>query len=159
MPTSPTADPYAAIVEQCRAKIREHGFNVIGVGADPEGSVPQFAYTVGVSTLREFELAMSGLSFETMHDALSTLARKARSGKLILAGDLLVEGVFTDGYVPRLRRAHPGHAFGMIHRVLGTCPPVWQAQFPDKQRRYPGEPGCTLEPIDQTDFTQPPLPT
>lgn len=146
------------VVQDCRDKIRAHGFTVIAVGAAADGSAPGFAYTVGVSLLRDIEFVVSGLPIPTMHQVLSTLARKARTGGLRLQDDLQVGGVFGGAYLPRLRRADPGHPFGMIRRALGAHvrPVVWQAQFPDKQHRYPGDPGCLLTRSHQIDFTQPP---
>lgn len=152
-------DRFAAVVEDCRAKIREHGFTVIGVGADPDGESPQFAYTVGVSVVRGYELAISGLPIPTMHDALSTLSRRALddADDFALAEGLIVEGVFKPPFQPRLMRVHGAWPFGMIRRTLGSAirPGIWQAQFPDVGGRYPGEVGYCLGPADQTDFTRP----
>jgi hypothetical protein len=146
------------VVQECRDRIRAHGFTVIAVGADTDGESPQFAYTVGVSQRRGFEFAVSGLSFPTMEAVLEELARKALDGNLLPEDGLLVEDVLGDGYLLKLRPVHLAHAFGMMRRVLGGAerPPVWQAQFPDKQGRHPGDPDCTLEPLDQADLTRPP---
>lgn len=143
------------VVADCRAKMRRHGFTVIGVGANPEEGAPQFAYTVGVSTLRGFEFAISGLSIETMHSVLGTLARRAHTVELTPRNGLLVEGVLTGGFNLRMQRAHPKHRFGMMRPVLRQLVPpvVWQAQFPDIDHRFPGDEGCALGPADQTDFT------
>lgn len=152
----------AAVVEDCRSKILDHGFTVIGVGADPENSVPQFAYTVGVSVQRGFEFVISGLPIETMHEALSRLARRALCDTVGFTptNGMQVPGVFAPPFQPRLMRVHDEWPLGMIRRALGnaTCPQRWQAQFPDVGGRYPGEDGYCLSPGKQTDFTQPKQP-
>src|SRR6185437_7051153 len=147
------------VVEDCLSKIRAHGFTVVGVVTGPHGATPQFAYTVGVSVTRGFELAISGLPIETMHDARNTLARRALddADSFVPSDGLLVDGVFAPPFQPRLNQAHETWPFGMIRRALGPSLrlAVWQAQFPDIGCRYPGDAEYAYGPERQTDFTQP----
>lgn len=155
MPDTSTPEPDEAVyAERCRARIADRGHMVAAIDADPGDGTPAYAYTIGVSP-RGHEFAVSGLPVEDMHNTLNRLARRSLAGELDPRDGLMIEGVFERGYLPCLRLAHPGSAFKWIELVLGVPhrPPVWQAQYPDLRRRYPGQPGYDPSPYRQTDFT------
>jgi hypothetical protein len=144
-------------VQQCRAKIAQHGHMVAAVGSNEQTGASQYAYTIGVSKYRGFEFAISGLPVEDMHNSLNTLAYKAIDRKLTPAEGLLVEGVFEGVYLPRLHLADPSWPFGLIASALDTDAkvPVWQAQFPTVDHKYPGDDGYTIASTVQTVFSLP----
>jgi hypothetical protein len=146
------------LVTSIREKITEHGCTVLGVGADPEGHTPQFSYTIGVFHQRGYEFAMSGASIAAMHYTLNEVARRALDGKLTPIDGLLIEGVLEDGYLLRLREAHPSwQEFGWMAPALHLVsqPKVWQVQFPARGGQFPGQPGYDIDPRGQLDYTQP----
>jgi hypothetical protein len=69
----------------------------------------------------------------------------------------MVEGWLRDHYVLKLRKVHPSRPFPWITKVLelSAMPPIWQAQFPSHDGRWPGETGYSPLPPHQTDFTLP----
>lgn len=146
-------------IAACRAKVAEHGHMVAAIGADPDGGDPQFAYTIGLTTLCGYEFVISGLPIEDMHNALNALARKARDGVFKPSDNLLVEGVFQPPYLPRLRPVDPARLgeFGWITPVLDLpeAPPMWQAQYSTRDHKYPGDPGYGFNGTYQLDYSQP----
>ena len=145
-------------IRRCREKIAEHGHMVAAIGGDEETGEPQYAYTIGVSTFCGVEFVISGLDVEVMHDAMNALAYKAREDKFKPTDGLLVEGVFVEPYMPKLRLVDPTRLgnFGWIPDVLDVpdMPPLWQAHYSTQDHRYPGDPGYTLAEF-QFDYSQP----
>jgi len=151
-------NPQEEIIANIRARIEECGCSVIAVGAEPGLGIPQFAYTVGVFHRWGYEFAMSGCGIAAMHNVLNELARRAMDGKLTPRDGQLVEGALGDGYLLRLKEVHPSwQEFGWMAPTLCILaqPTVWQAQFPDRAGRFPGEPGYDLTALAQLDYSRP----
>lgn len=149
---------YEQIVELTRQKMIARGYAVVAVASAGRGRAA-YAYTVGVRAYLGCEFAISGaISRETMSDALNALAVQARDGQLTaLADGMLVDNVLSQGYRPRLRLADPGWHFGLIAAIWEAHDtPVWQAQWPDASRHYPGDGLYELPDMLQDDFTLPP---
>jgi hypothetical protein len=140
-----------------RAKIAGYGHMVAAIGADPDANEPQFAYTIGLGAKHGFEFAISGLPFEDMHNILNKLARRVGEKALAPTEGLFVEGAIENGYLVRLKETDP--SWDMFYWALEaqglTELKVWQAQFPDRDGRWPDDEGCDLSPYTQTDFTLP----
>ncbi|HEY3868755.1 MAG TPA: DUF4262 domain-containing protein [Actinocrinis sp.] len=151
--------------------MKRHGHAIMGVfgpdGDDDEDDEeeegdggPPYAYTVGLSLRDEhgYELVVSGLSLNTMGKILNHLAEHLKS-MYASTGARPVEGMEIDhilggGYPIRLHAADPDGPFGMAVRLTEKHAPMWQAVWPDKQSRFPGEPGYSLGDAQQ-DFSRP----
>lgn len=151
------ARPYqtTSFIKDLQLKVEKLGHLVVGVEAGAFPGQPRFAYTIGLTPHCGFELVMSGLDFEVMQDILNILAERAKDGQLPTADKAPVMGALGGGYVLRMRPADPSWRFHWIKPVLELQeqPPVWQAEYPDKDGAFPGEPGCADLP--QQDFTIP----
>jgi hypothetical protein len=133
---------------KCLDIIERAGHYTQFVGGDPASGAPPFAYTVGLSSQEShgYELAVSGLGRAAADAVLRQLMAVLGRDELIPAEGLEVAGALAEGYAVRLRSASTEGPFGMIDQLLGERSTVWQAVWPDQDRRFPGEPGCTLSP-------------
>ena len=61
-------------IANCREMIAKNGHMVAAIGANPDGTEPQFAYTIGLTPVCGCEFAMSGLPIDDMHNARVTLS-------------------------------------------------------------------------------------
>lgn len=123
--------------------IAEHGHMVCYVGDNPP-----FAYTVGLTASKDhgYELALSGLGYDTARNVLNAAADALRDTKP--SEGLLMERVLV-GYVVRLRRVdlqaeNRATEFGTVRRVYGDVGTVWQVEYPDPKGRFPGQDGYSL---------------
>lgn len=138
--------------------MKRHGHAVMGVFGSDDGE-PPFAYTVGLSLRDEhgYELAVSGLPHDVMGHILNNLASHLKSlytnTGVRPAEGMLVDRILADGYPIRLHAADPDGPFDLAARLTEVRAPVWQAVWPDKQHRFPGEPGYALGDAQQ-DFGQ-----
>ena len=142
MPTFSTDPQQRAAEAQCVADVERYGLHVIKVlGADDE---PDFAYSVGLfRTFDHPEVIILGLRLETMHRLLNDVAGELRTGRRFAAGD--VSDGFLDDYdvafrtVPeRQYRPYLGWATWFND---GLQYPALQLVYPDRERRWPWEPG------------------
>lgn len=134
--------------------MKRHGHAVMGVFESDEGE-PPYAYTVGLSLKDEhgYELVVSGLSQDTMGAILNDLARYLKSlytstGTRPTEG-MLVDRILARGYRVRLHAADPDGPFDFAERLTQTRAPMWQVVWPDKEHRFPGEPGYALGDAQQ----------
>jgi Domain of unknown function (DUF4262) len=134
--------------EFIRSAVQEHGWSVqlIPEGGDGE---PAFAYSVGLhKTVGAGELIVLGLGLDSMGAMINRLGDKLRAGERPRPGEDIDE--ILEGFPVRLRRvatrqderAHVGYALWFNG---GADFPLWQVLWPDREGRFPGEPGCTVE--------------
>lgn len=144
--------------EFIRRWVRDFGWAVQLIPAGDAPNEPAFAYTVGLhKSYGHPELLMFGLGLDDPKGALNELGGRVKAGQVLGPGDNLA-GVLVDHAV-RLRevfaegsfRAHVGYARwfneGSRFRLL-------QVLWPDKDGRFPGEPGAA----DHLSQRQPLLP-
>jgi Domain of unknown function (DUF4262) len=132
-------DAYLGIIT---GHIERVGWAVQGVPGDEQA--PSWAYSIGMwHTFRGPELAMFGLSLDTMATIINEIGSKAAAGVAIEAGDLI------DGVSPCTFAIRPVHAswrdtslFAMSNTIYGCLRPAYlQVVWPDRQRRFPWDSG------------------
>jgi len=134
----------AAYLKRLLAHIDEEGFAIPFIPADPHTREPSLAYTVGLHVRQGYELAISGLSYEASCSVLNSLAARLFEQQTPPAQAMEVEGAAGGGYSLRLRRAESAAPFALVRTVYRHNPPVWQAVWPDREGRFPGDAACTL---------------
>lgn len=153
-------NPFEDYLTKVRAVIKENGFTVQRVLEQPG-----YAYTVGLSdprpapaiavlghdeldevhdTHRLPELVLLGLPGDAAKVILEGVASRVLSGKLTIEADENVAGIFK-GLPARFRRLPVDQALHQRLRVAtalyGTYS-AWQLLWPDKDGRFPGDPGA-----------------
>lgn len=127
-------------------QVREGGWAVELISDGKTELEPAFAYTVGLfRNFKHAELIVFGQQNEVMHFILNELGDRIRSGKPLSPGDRVADVL--DGYdvlirevkAPESYREHVGYA-RWFHK--GAHFPLYQVVWPDKQGRFPGEPGA-----------------
>jgi hypothetical protein len=124
------------------ADVEEHGLHIVHIPTDDDG--PGYSFTIGLwHNFEQPEVVVFGLPMEVAEELLNALADDADGGKRFLA-DERHEGLLV-GYPVRFV-AVPVELHG---EFLGTA--VWayaasefpcvQMVWPDKQGRWPWEPG------------------
>ena len=121
--------------------IAANGHTVQYVGGDPTMGVPPLAYTVGLHTRpgRAYELAFAGGGPDLSTKVLNSLAIWLADRGVEPADGLEIDGLLQGGLGLRLRLASRPEDLGVIHAIYGTTPPVWQALWPDRNDRFPGD--------------------
>jgi len=128
-----------------RPKIDEFGWMCQAV-FHPEGDKSPFCYTIGLTEQDPGhpEFIVFAIAPPTAHTILTTFANRVMAGEKFQDGQEL-EGII-EGYPVRLRRVEdPSLHTAMIYNTYGAFSPVLQILLPDKEGRFPGEPGCELE--------------
>lgn len=124
-----------------RETIREHGWAVQAVGADPERFVPPFAYTVGLTRFGHPELVVFGLAEGAAADLLNALGVRARAGLTVVDGALFAPGAAG----PRaLRAVYLPYPEEVLFTAVGRYGPrvtALQIVVADENGTFPGEPG------------------
>ncbi|MFJ6901543.1 DUF4262 domain-containing protein [Streptomyces hokutonensis] len=142
-----------AYLRYVAAVIAGHGHAVQYVGGDPTMGVPPFAYTVGLHTRpgRAYELAFAGGGPDLSTTVLNSLAIALADRGVEPADGLEIGGLLQGGLGLRLRMVSRPEDLGVIHAIYGTTPPVWQALWPDRNGRFPGDahygPPATAQPL------------
>ncbi|MQS17451.1 DUF4262 domain-containing protein [Streptomyces kaniharaensis] len=146
MPSIPadTRKQMAAYLQQLAARINEKGYAIPFIPADPRTGEPSLAYTVGLHVHRGYELAVSGLDYEMSCSALNSLAVRLLEQQTPPTPDMEVRGAVGGGYPLRLRQAGSALPFVLVRTIYRRNPPVWQAVWPDREGRFPGDAACTL---------------
>lgn len=132
--------------EFIRKCVKEFGWAVQLVEEGEGPSEPAFAYTIGLHhNFGHPELIILGQPNKLMHAALNDIGDRIKQGARFASGDSLEEVI--EGYPVRLRevesresfKVHVGYALwfyaGQPFRLL-------QVVWPDKDGRFPGEPGA-----------------
>ncbi|MFI6112922.1 DUF4262 domain-containing protein [Kitasatospora sp. NPDC051164] len=146
MPSIPadTRKQMAAYLQQLAARINANGYAIPFIPADPEAGEPSLAYTVGLHVRRGYELAVSGLDYGMSCAVLDSLAARLLEQQTPPAPAMEIKGATGGGYSLRLRRAGSPLPFVLVRTVYRRNPPVWQAVWPDREGRFPGDAACTL---------------
>lgn len=72
--------------------IQKYGVSVMGVGAGPDDSEPQFAYSIGLTqTSNAPELLMFALSQKTMQTLINDVAKRIMDGAVYKDGDVITD--------------------------------------------------------------------
>jgi hypothetical protein len=130
-----------------RDRVADHGWSVQLVPAGDTSAEPAFAYTIGLfHNFKHPELIVLGLRTELMHSMLNTVAERVKAGQVFAAGDRLSEVI--GGFEVTLRevlhpasfKAHVGYALWFYGEKSF---PLFQVVWPDRQARFPGEPGTS----------------
>ena len=147
--TSPSArwsitDDSEEFVRRCIADV---GWSVQLVKAGDAPGEPAFAYTIGLHhSFGHPELIILGQPTEVMHTVLNEIGERIiKRGARFEAGDTLEEVIAS--YPVRLREvvsrdsfeAHVGYALSFYS---GKPFRLFQVVWPDKEGRFPGEPGA-----------------
>lgn len=135
-------DEHESFIVKC---IEEPGWSVQLIAAGETAAEPAFAYTIGLfHNYRHPELIVLGLRHELMESMLDTLGQRIKAGQTFSAHDR-VPDVIADFDVtlrpvtaPQSFREHVGYARWFYK---GNEFPLFQLVWPDKQARFPGEPG------------------
>jgi hypothetical protein len=123
-----------AYLEKARDKVARHGHMIQYVGPDNAAGTHGFAYSVGLSQRRGYEIAIGDLPPEQSGHILNGLAR--RLALLWPAEGLIVDGVLGDGFALRMRLASDRSRFAVANTLYGRTP-VWQALWPDSRGCFP----------------------
>jgi hypothetical protein len=130
--------------------IEEHGWFCTAV-FDPDGKAPEFAYSVGFTeTLGQPEFIVFGLPTEVANAILWDVFRALKAGRVPEDGqswpDLVV------GYDCVIRHVHPTQVtrehlnsaiwFWGDPAVRGEPLTAYQIVWPDRDGRFPWDPGC-----------------
>ncbi len=144
-----------------RATIRRHGWAIQAVLADPTTGDPDYAYTIGLTTLRHPELLIAGLPPDTAAHHLNLLATRIHAGDPPPAGTTL-----TDLTPPRRHHLLTldtaasddllHHANALHQHPDGPPVPAYQLIWSDPAGHLPWEPGCTGPATDQPLAAPPP---
>src|SRR5262245_15942644 len=123
--------------------IRNHGWSVVGVGADEQ--VPGWAYTVGLwHTLRQAELCIFALPIDVAHGLLNDIGERVRAGGA-LRRHAPLSGVIK-GYDLAVRRVDESWFDDLFCAGLAFYQrpplPFVQVVWPDPAGRFPWQPGA-----------------
>lgn len=136
-----------------RDLVAEHGWAVVAVPEDDEG--PGFAYSVGLAErFGHPEVAVSGVPADLMHRLVNDAADLVASGTVLTDGART--GALLVGYDCAARAVAAGNYrefFGAAERYYGGRPfRAVQVFWPDRDGRYPWEPGYASD--EQTRMDQ-----
>ncbi|MFT3685466.1 MAG: DUF4262 domain-containing protein [Phycisphaerales bacterium] len=156
-PPPPEYDPHEQPVLDDIAK---YGWSGIIIEKDDEG--PGFEYTVGLMAKFDHpEVIVFGCKRETGHGMLWAIVRGIEEGTPFTAG--IKHNHVLEGYPCESRLVHEsqhpeylGYAI-WHHRHFGKLGPLRAVQcvWPDRDGRFPGEPGCDANAErDQPDLRQ-----
>lgn len=125
--------------------IAQHGWVVLKIDA---GRGLEYGYSVGLTrAFGHAELVVVGLDDETMQELINDIGDAIERGAVFRDGD--VSSDFLEGYdvtfraVPAARNAE---LFAMAHRFYGgEGLNVLQVVYPDRDRRWPWQPGVSAD--------------
>jgi len=143
------AEVRAAVVDDTRDKIAQHGWTVIGVFPTPGDPGVPFAYTVGLTGKGLPELAIYGLPIRVGHQVLNAVARQ-----MVDAGGPFVSGQciddVLDGGVSMVAVAMTNTCdLNMVREVYGAVGDAVQVCWPDLDGLLPWEQGSRLGDEEQ----------
>lgn len=126
-------------------KIKEYGWAVQHVMADPEGTVPPFTYTVGLTGFGLPEVIMFAMPPDAAHTLLNRMAAEATFAGLALASGTVLTDWLSGGYEltlvdvkdPTEHLTMACYVYEREDRPVRAVQAVWQ----DKEHRYPWEDG------------------
>ena len=139
---SPNRDDYISTVMDT---IDEYGVMIqavfSGEGQEPS---PSFAYTVGLAAIGEPEIIVFGLSPETSHHILNSMALPLGERAWQPGISHEVFGLDVPAYL--LVVADSSEHLTVSNMLFGGADPIpaLQLVYPDKNGRWPWEPGCLV---------------
>lgn len=139
------------------ANVEQYGWHAQAVY--PLASNPShepFVYSIGVQrTHGHPEFLVVGMNPENGGLIIQTLVERIAAGERFHAGDRL-DQVIQPGYQVALQDVPPHHYRALFGAALDFYDSaefeVLQVVIPDKQKRYPGEPGCDPAYIERQDL-------
>lgn len=126
-------------------RIDECGWSVVAVEPDAYDAEPGFAYTVGLTTTGNPELAIFGLPATLARDLLNQVADRLILGESIRSGDRL-EDVIGNGLSLAVVEMTDLSELGVVAAVYGHADHALQLVWPDLAGRMPWHPDCTTPP-------------
>jgi hypothetical protein len=130
--------------------IEEIGWHVLGIPEDADG--PAFAFSVGLfKTFGHAEILMLGLDLDVMHTAINLIGEELRQGRRFSSGESA--SGFLEGYDVQFRNVDPDYYPAYLGYARwyyqGDDFPVLQCLWPDREGRFPADPGFTdsLRPL------------
>ncbi|MFC7619166.1 DUF4262 domain-containing protein [Microlunatus sp. GCM10028923] len=132
-------------------KIDECGWSVVAVEPDPGDSGPGFAYTVGLTTTGNPELAIFGLPARLAQSLLNQVAERLLGGEIIRPGDRL-ERVIGNGLTVTAVDMTDLSELGVVAAVYGHADRALQLVWPDPDGRMPWQPDYSMAPEAQPLF-------
>ncbi|MFF2375011.1 DUF4262 domain-containing protein [Streptomyces xiamenensis] len=133
-----------AYLQQLAAHIKAEGYAIPFIPADSQTGEPSLAYTVGLHVHQGYELAISGLDYKMSGSVLNSLVERLLEQQTPPAPAMEIRGAAGGGYSLRLRQTDRAFPFALLRAVYRRTPPVWQAVWPDREGRFPGDAACTL---------------
>jgi hypothetical protein len=129
--------------------VQAHGWHCIAVEESTEEA--QFAYTIGfASTFEHPELVVVGLSRDIAHRLLSDVADDLRKG--IRCSPEKTRDDLLEGFSVAFREVHRtqiavrmGYTMAFYRKSRSMAWTALQLFWPDKQGRFPFEPGCDMK--------------
>jgi hypothetical protein len=152
------AAPLQEADERTITHIETYGCSVVQVGRTCDAEGPGWSYTIGVyDTSGKPEIVEIGLPFDTAHRLLNEAANRLRSGVDLSAGrhrDMVGE---VDCEFRLVDRKWVKRLMGWaLWYYDGAAFPVLQAVYPDRENRYPEDPG--FDPYFRQPLLQPDAP-
>ena len=130
------------VMHTCRENIARDGWHATGVLAEP--GKPGYIYTTGLTvTYRHPELVITGLPPEAAHGVLCAAVDRIEENGPLEPGSEYDR--IAAGFTVRVRDIAPAFcrlSFAVSNRYYGKAVPVRQVVWPDRDGRFPGEPGC-----------------
>jgi len=124
-----------------RETIREHGWAIQAVYAEPDQWRPPFAYTVGLTRFGHPELVVFGLHQSEAAAVLNGLGGRARAGLRLVDGMVFAPGAVGQA---ALRMAHLPNPEDVLFTAVGRYGPrvrALQVIVADSSGKFPGDPG------------------
>jgi hypothetical protein len=132
--------------------IERHGWSVICILEDASG--PSFVYSIGMMhTLNHPEIIIFGLDIDLMWRMVNGIGDDIQNGRTFTERGLYEE--ILEGFACRIEPVDDSHhptylGYAMWHRrhigQIGTLQAV-QCLWPDRNGRFPDEPGCHPEVV------------
>ena len=123
-----------------RETIREHGWAIQAIYADPDRRRPPFAYTVGLTRFGHPELVVFGLSQNPAARLLNALGTRAKAGMRLVDGMLFAAGAVGP---TALRMAYLPNPEEVLFTAVGRYGPrvrALQVLVADESGKFPDEP-------------------
>jgi hypothetical protein len=124
-----------------RETIRQHGWAIQAVSAEPARRQPPFAYTVGLTRFGHPELVVFGLPESASGALLNTLGIRARSGLRIADGTRFDPGAAAPYALRVSRLPNPEQVLLTAVRRYGPRVTAMQVIVADEHGTFPGEGG------------------
>ena len=127
------------------SQIEEHGWNVTKVFRKEGETGPEWVFSAGLFHFYQHpEIVIFGLPLDTMHKIVNNIGDEVKKGKIFEPGKEYQEILARCGCLFRtLNPRHPKAYLGGAIWFYEHDPfPVLQCFWPDKEGKYPWEPGC-----------------